>query len=59
MLAVTPSNIRCSASYPFNSIALLFRYRDGLCSRRHGGVIVAILTEELEELVGVRRNELR
>lgn len=46
------------ATYPLDSIPFLLRNRDGLGTGRQGHVVINILTEDAEELVGVLGNEL-
>lgn len=46
------------STYPLNSVALLLGDGNSLCTRRQGRVVVGILAQKLEELVGVRGNQL-
>lgn len=45
-------------SYPLDSIALLLGDRNSLGTRGERNIVIGILTKKLEELVGIRGNEL-
>lgn len=50
--------VHVGSTHPLDSIALFLRHRDSLRARRQGNIVVCILAEQLQELVGIGRNQL-
>lgn len=46
-------------TYSLNGIALFFRDGNGLGTRRQRCIIIASFTQQVQELFGVRRDQLR
>lgn len=49
---------KSSCTYTLNSIALLLRHGDRLGTRRQWGILIALLTKQAKELIGMMSNEL-
>lgn len=45
-------------THSLDSLALLHGHTNGLSSRRQGGIVIGVLAQQVEKLVGVCRNQL-